>query len=117
MRRALLGAALATIAAPALARVPTGSVEARVESYNRCMMLAAVRASYTDAASHRIYGIARAACAAARNSRAVDRARQPVYLAAVDAADAARAAHLAGWVAELRERRRASEAASGMASH
>ena len=116
MKRALLGAMMAAIA-PALAAAKTGSVEARVESYNRCMMLAAVRASYTDAANHRIYGIARAACAAARDSRAVDRARQPVYLAAVDAADATRATYLAGWVAELRERRRASDATSGMASH
>ena len=111
-----MGLVLASMAAPAMAQSPA-DVEKRIESYNRCMMLASVRASYTNAANHEIYGIARAACATARDSRAIDRSRQPVYLAAVDAADANRATHLASWVGELRDRRRATDALYGMSSH
>ena len=99
---------------PALGQGRVGeSVERRLDAYNRCMVMAAVRASYTDAADHAVYRIARAACATSRDARAVERARQPIYLAAVDAADATRAAHLAAWVADLRERRHAGDASYG----
>lgn len=114
MMRAMLGLAMVVVAAPATAQDP---VEKRIAAYNRCMMLAAVRASYTNAANREIYGIARAACAAARDSRAIDPSRQPVYLAAIDAADATRATHFAGWVGELRDRRRATDAPYAMSSH
>ena len=111
MKRVAVALAIGACAMPTLAR--GDSVEKRLDAYNRCMVLAAVRASYTSAADHAVYRIARAACAAARDARAIERARQPVYLAAVDAADATRAAHLAAWVAELRERRHAGDMAYG----
>ncbi len=115
MKRVTIGLVLGATAVPVLAQ-GSDTAEQRI-AYYKCMMMAAVRASYTEAADHEIDGIARAVCATARVNATMDRARQPVNLAAIDAADAPRATNLASWAGELRDRRRASGALYGLSSH
>ena len=69
--------------------------------YDRCLAQAAVRMSYTDARNEDIFGLAKRRCAATRASIA----RQPQMLAALDAADATKAANFPKWMSRLRERR------------
>ncbi|WP_419808910.1 hypothetical protein [Sphingomonas sp.] len=91
-------------AAPALA---TGG-DGHVEAYEACVVGAAVRASYTDAATDAVVDAARAACA---DTRARAMRAQPAMVAE---ADARRAATLPAAIDTLRDRRRTRDAMYGL---
>ena len=77
-------------------------------AYGQCMMVAAVNASYTPARNDEIFGLARSACAKAR-----DRAGATTAVAMLDAADAKTAATLPELIDGLRDRRRTRDALYG----
>lgn len=87
--------------------------------YDQCMMHAAIEASHTDADDAQIFGIAKASCAATRAQVVIGQEANAQYLAALDAADADKAANFATWIKGVRERRRARDVAqpAAQASH
>jgi len=79
-------------------------------AYNQCLLHAAIRASRTDAPDDAIYGLAKAQCAPVRASVIRGQESNREYLAALDAADAEKAANFPAWIKGVRERRRQFEA-------
>ena len=79
-------------------------------AYHYCMMQAAMKASYTDAKDEDIFGIAKSQCAATRSAVVVGQENNREFLAALDAADAEKAAHFPNWIRGVRERRSRFEA-------
>ena len=112
MKRAMIGLVAALAAAPGAAG-GTGGIEKNIVAYEQCILLAAVRVSYTPVAIEQVYPLARAACASARAVALGRYTRQPAMRAAFDAADARTASTLPRLVDNLRERRRLSEALYG----
>jgi hypothetical protein len=102
------GLALA-IAAPGMVSAQAASEMAADQkgyiAYHYCMMQAAMKASYTDAKDEDIFGIAKSQCAATRSAVVVGQENNREFLAALDAADAEKAAHFPSWVKGVRERR------------
>ena len=112
MKKVMIGLVMAASAMPAMAG-ELAPAEKRMVAYEQCILLAAVRVSYTQVANDQVYRLARAACASAREDAVGRYARQPALLAAFDAADAQRASNLGGLIDNLRERRRLSDALYG----
>jgi len=87
--------------------------------YDRCMMQAAIAASRTDAKDEAIFGMAKTQCAATRSQVITGQEGNREFLAALDAADADKAARFPEWINGVRERRRqrdAEHAAPGSAT-
>jgi hypothetical protein len=78
-------------------------------TYDRCMMQAAIQASRTDAKDGEVFGLAKAQCAATRAQVIVGQEGNREYIAALDAADADKAANFPAWVKGVRERRMARD--------
>lgn len=75
--------------------------------YDQCMMHAAIQASHTDAKDEAIFGLAKARCAATRALVIKGQENNREFLAALDAADADKAARFPAWIKGVRERRKA----------
>lgn len=80
-------------------------------AYDQCMMHAAIEASHTNANAGEIFGLAKAQCATIRAQVIVGQEGNRQFLAALDAADADKAANFPGWIKVVRERRSARGAA------
>lgn len=74
-------------------------------AYDQCMMHAAISASHTNAKDEEIFGLAKAQCAQTRAAVIVGQENNRQYLAALDAADADKAANFPKWIKGVRERR------------
>ena len=101
-----------TAGAPALAQAPAEltSDQKGYIAYDQCMMHAAIQASHTDASDDAIFGLAKAQCAATRASVVIGQERNRDFLAALDAADADKAANFPAWIKGVRARRLSRDA-------
>lgn len=86
-------------------------------AYDQCLKHAAIKASHTEAKDEDIYGLAKAQCAATRAQVIIGQESNREYLAALDAADADKAANFLAWIKGVRERRRARDAEYGAPSN
>lgn len=78
--------------------------------YDQCIMHAAIRASHTKAKDEEIFGLAKAECAPTRAQVVIGQENNRQFIAALDAADADKAANFPAWIKGVRERRKAFEA-------
>ncbi len=111
MHRLLFGLALTMlIAVPATAQqsVPPLTPDQKgYIVYDQCMMHAAIKASRTDAKDEEIFGLAKAQCAVTRVQVLIGQENNRGFIAALDAADADKAAKFPAWIKGVRERRKA----------
>lgn len=107
----ILGAALAIPSAGSAQASELTPDQKGYIAYHQCLMHAAIRASHTDAKDEDIYGLAKAQCAATRAQVIIGQESNRAYLAALDAADADKAANFPTWIKGVRERRRSRDAA------
>jgi len=106
----------ASAAAQTHAPVPLTPDQKGFIVYHECMMYAAMRASHTDAKDDDIFGLAKAQCASTRIKVTADQQGNRDFLAALDAADAEKAAHFPSWIKGVRERRKARDGAAPVPS-
>lgn len=111
MYRVALGIVLLTSSAvSAMAQIPAASQLSPDQKgyiiYDQCIMHAAIRASHTDAKDEEIFGLAKAQCAATRAQVIIGQENNRQFLAALDAADADKAANFPAWIKGVRERRK-----------
>ena len=101
----------AVMASPSMAQGPAGSQltpdQKGYIAYDQCIMHAAIQASHTNAKDDEIFGLAKAQCAATRALVTVGQKNNRQFLAALDAADADKAANFPAWIKGVRERRKA----------
>lgn len=117
MARKMVGFALAAFAAVPAAAVAQMPVELTPDQkgyivYDRCIMHAAIQASHTAARDEEIFRLAKAQCAATRAQVVIGQEGNLPYLAALDAADADKAANFPAWIKGVRAQRQARDAAS-----
>lgn len=116
--KSLVVALILSVAAPSPGDAqPTGELASDQKgyiAYHQCLMHAAMRISRTDAEDDEVYGLAKAECAATREQVIVGHEANRVYLVALDALDAEKAASFPAWTKGVRERRRARETAFGV---
>lgn len=105
---------LLSIAVPSAAQVAPGAQLTPDQKgyivYDQCIMHAAIRASHTNAKNEEIFGLAKAACAPTRARVVIGQENNRQFIAALDAADADKAANFPAWIKGVRERRKAFEA-------
>lgn len=101
---------LASLAAPLTAQVaPAPQLTSDQQGYivyHQCMMHAAIQASHTEAKDEEIFGRAKAECASTRARVVAGQESNRPFLAALDAADAEKAANFPAWIKGVRERRK-----------
>ena len=117
MVRKIFSSTLVAIAAvPSLAMAQTPGAltpdQKGYIAYDQCMMHAAIQASHTNAKDEEIFRLAKAQCAPTRAQVVIGQEGNRQYLAALDAADADKAANFPAWIKGVRERRQARDAAS-----
>lgn len=118
MRRVALGIVLlVSVAVPATAQVAAAPQLTPDQKgyivYDQCIMHAAIKASHTDAENEAIFGLAKADCAATRAQVIIGQENNRQFLAALDAADADKAANFPTWIKGVRERRKTFESQGG----
>lgn len=103
----------ASMSAPAVGQVPVpsqlGPDQKGYIAYHQCMMQAAIKASHTDAKDADIFGLAKTQCAGVRAQVMIGQSNNRQFLAALDAADAEKAANFPAWIKGVRERRKSFE--------